>query len=84
MCSSLRGARRSSSGSDPSLFEGIFPSSQRRGGCAVNEKLRSHLIPRRRGGQFGANSRSTSAIARSLKKVCMESTGLSLSWKASC
>ena len=53
VCSSLRGARRSSSGSDPSLFEGIFPSSQRRGGCAVNEKPRSYLIPLRRGGQFG-------------------------------
>src|SRR6267143_1728708 len=31
----------------------VFPSSQRRGGRAVNKKSRSHLIPRRRGGQFG-------------------------------
>jgi hypothetical protein len=31
-----------------------FPSSQRRGGCAVNYKLRSHLVQRRRGGRFGA------------------------------
>ena len=36
------------------------PSSQRRGGCAVNEKPRSDLVPRRR-------ARSASAIARSLK-----------------
>src|SRR5437870_8471256 len=25
----------------------------RRGGCAVNKKSRSYLVPRRRGGQFG-------------------------------
>ena len=36
-----------------SLFERIFPSSQRRGGCAVIEKARSRLDPRRRDGQTG-------------------------------
>ena len=42
------------------VYEGVnelesseFPSSQRRGGCAVNLMSRSHLFSRRRGGQFG-------------------------------
>ena len=30
-----------------------FPSLKRRGGCAVKEKTRSLLIPRRRGGETG-------------------------------
>src|SRR5207245_11061157 len=30
-----------------------FPSSQRRGGCGINKKSRSHRNSRRRGGQFG-------------------------------
>src|ERR1051326_1118924 len=33
--------------------QATFPSSQRRGGCAANQMPRSHLFPRRRGGQFG-------------------------------
>ena len=63
------------------IAEPIFPSSQRRGGCAVNKKPRSHLVPHRRGGQFGddpdfrrsdhyygfALSRSRSAPVRSNK-----------------
>src|ERR1043166_5461359 len=35
------------------LYTPTFPSSQRRGGCAANRKPRSHLVPRRRGGQTG-------------------------------
>jgi len=42
----------------PALYEGVnelqdrvFPSSERRGGCAIKKMLRSLLMKRRRGGQ---------------------------------
>ncbi len=35
------------------LQASIFPSLQRRGGCAIKKILRSNLISRRRGGQSG-------------------------------
>src|SRR5438034_7548279 len=33
------------------LRQAKFPSFRRRGGCAIQKKPRSHLIPRRRGGR---------------------------------
>src|SRR5712691_5163043 len=60
--------------------EGSFPSSQRRGGCAINKKARSYLISRRRGGakrepdrakphkKFGATFRRSDHPVRSFQR----------------
>src|SRR5437879_11452716 len=51
--------------------QALFPSLQRRGGCAIKKMSRSNLSSRRRG-----VARSASPIGRSLKKRSAKSLGL--------
>src|SRR2546425_1384519 len=61
-----RPLRPSSSHRSPLLAGRIIPLLVRRGGCAVNKKSRSHLIPRRRGG------RSQTAFQNAFRSLACE------------